>query len=182
MEKDIDFLIKEIETLRISDLRNKVEIKQLKKEVALLKEKLQMKEPFQADQTAIFTDHKEGAQSTLDLTWIDNQNEKQMKNLTDLIKILQEICNTPYQKNLKMIPLLQANEAEIEVLKDYLLKNKIPVKFILFQTRKQYSFFEKEGETLIIKEKPKNYQFVNTIGVKYDGSKFEKMVINSQNK
>ena len=182
MIKDIEMLRKEVEELRVSDLKKSVEIKDLKEEISELKQNIPFNEPISPIQTAIF--NEDNNNKSVDVTWIDEKKDVLAKNLKNLTNVLVEICDMPYPKNkkLNMIPLLQANKNELKFLDEFILQKKIKVKFILYDTRKQFSYFKQEGEACEVKDKPKTYAFVNTIGVKFDGSKFEKLAIKVVNK
>ena len=184
LQFDNQILRTEIEQLKSSDLRKTKEINEMHidydnlcDEITKIKEFYNVTSPFSVSQTAIFN---EELSKTIDVTWI---NEKKDTNLTNLVHLLIEICNTPYEKkkDLSMIPLLNANENEIKILDEFLKKKQIKVKFILHNTRKQYSYFDGQGgDILKTTTKPAKYRFSNCIGIKFDGTKFQKVVIENQ--
>jgi len=178
MAKDIEFLLKEIERLQINDLEKTKQIHDLQDEIEILKEN-NPNPIFQIDVPPIFKNANENNNTnTMDITWVDDKKNVLGKNLKNLVNIMGEIENTASEKNknYSMIPLLKATEKEFQTLEEHIMANKISIKFILFPTRKEYSYY-KDGEVKKIKEKPKNYQFTNTICVKFDGSKFEKVTV-----
>jgi len=181
MIKDIEMLRKEVEELRIADLKKNTEIKGLNEEITELKKNFASDDPFSTSQTAIFD---ERTSKSIDTTWIDEKKDVLAQNLKNLIKVLVDICNMPYAKNrnINMIPYLQASKNELQILEKFIIENKIKVKFILYDSRKQFSYFKTEKEVSEVKDKPKTYVFANTIGVKFDGSKFERLNIKLVNK
>ena len=196
MAKDIETLQNEILKLRISDkektdqikdLRNSDkektnQIKDLQSEIEQLKKQHNNNNPsFDiSDEAPIFGNNETNTITTnlMDNTWISSQKDVLAFNLKNLIALMDDICNTQYQKNktLNMIPLLQANEKEFQVLEEYIIQNKISIKFILYPTRKEYNY-HKDGEVKNIAKKPKAYKFGNTVGIKFDGSKFAKVPV-----
>lgn len=175
--KDIEILSKEVEFLRISDMKKTLEIQELKNELNSIKSKsfLEDENLFSLSQTAIFNN----CEPSMDVTWIDAEKDVLSNNLKNLVSILVEICNTPYEKNksINMIPLLKADKKELKILEEYIFQNMIKVKFILFDTRTQLSYNQKSENEREITKKPKNYVFNNATGVKFDGTKFEKILI-----
>ena len=199
MAKDIETLQNEILKLRVSDkektdqikdLRNSdkektTQRKDLRSEIEQLKKQSVQQNnnnlSFEMSDNATIignTEYNTINTNLMDITWVSSQKDVLANNLKNLVIIMDEICNTQYQKNktLNMIPLLQANEKEFQVLEEYIIQNKISIKFILYPTRKEY-IYHKDGEVKNIAKKPKAYKFGNTVAIKFDGSKFAKVPV-----